>query len=101
MQIPKYLVASFNTRQADFADEANSHCRLSSFFRDAHFECELSHPRPKAYSVATKIMIREFEAIAQKEAEGVEKAWEWYYNTQYCWPGRSDSDEIVRRQLAL
>jgi len=41
-------------------------------------------------------MIKEFEAIAQKEAEEVEKAWECHYNTRCWWPGRSDSDEIVR-----
>ena len=101
VQISKYLIVSFNTRQADFADEAKSHYHLPSFFNDVHFECELIHPRPKAYPVATRIMIKKFEAIAQKEAEGVEKAWERNYSTQYCWPGRSDSDEIVRRQLAL
>jgi hypothetical protein len=42
-------------------------------------------------------MIKEFEAIAQKEAERVEEAWERHYNAGCWWPGRSDNDEIVRR----
>lgn len=48
--------------------------------------------------MATRIMIKEFETIAQKEAEGIEKAWERHYNACCRWPGRSDNDEIVRRR---
>jgi hypothetical protein len=40
-------------------------------------------------------MIKKFEDIAQKEAEGAEKAWERHYSSRCWWPGRSDSDEIV------
>jgi len=43
-------------------------------------------------------MIKEFEAIAQKEAEVLEKDWERYNNARCWWPGRSDNDEIVRRR---
>ena len=43
-------------------------------------------------------MIKAFEAIAQREAEAVEKVWERRYNAHCWWPGRSDNDEIVRRR---
>ena len=41
-------------------------------------------------------MIKEFEAVAQREAERVEEVWERHYNSCCWWPGRSNNDEIVR-----
>jgi len=46
-------------------------------------------------------MMKEFEAIAQKEAEVVEKVWERYYHARCWWPGRSDNDGIVRRVVRI